>query len=109
MGRVLSWNKARGTHRPERGLWWPLSAETAVAVTTGDGGGEGGGGDGAGGLSKPLSLRRRCGCTPPSDLAAEIVLLAAVGVGGVGGGYALPVTLRGGPGALRWGPALLLL
>jgi hypothetical protein len=89
-------------------LWWPLSADSAVAVTTGDDGtgGFAGGFGGGGGMSKPLSLRRRCGDTAPADLAAEVVLLAAVGVGGVAGGYALPVTLRG-PCARA--PAILML
>jgi hypothetical protein len=105
-GRVLSWSKDRGTHRPPRGLWWAIGTDDAVAVTTGDdatGGGGGGGGGEA--VSRPLAVKRRAGDTDVGTLAGEATLLAEIGVGGVAGGHALPVTLRGGGVS----PAVLLL
>ena len=46
-------------------------------------------------MSKPLLIRRRCGVTDPAVLAGEVTILAAVGVGGVTGGHAMSLSLRG--------------
>ena len=46
-------------------------------------------------MSKPLLIQRRCGDTDPAVLAGEVAMLAAVGVGGVAGGHAMTLSLRG--------------
>lgn len=102
-GRVLSWTKERGTHAPGKGTWWVTSDDAAIAVTTGEEPAVDLGGNGVGkdrerkaeAVPRPLAVRRRSGETSVGDLAKEVVLLAEVGVGGVFGGYALPVSLRG--------------
>jgi hypothetical protein len=106
-GRVLRWNPDAGVRRPERGLFWVLGPDDALAQTSGprlaaDDDEE----EDCMPATRPLRLRRRAGRSRAYDLAREVVVLAAAETRGFEGGHAAPLTLRG---RNREGIAVLLL
>ena len=107
-GRVLRWNPDAGVRRAERGLFWVLGPDDALAQTSGprlaadDDEQE----EDRMPATRPLRLRRRAGRSRAYDLAREVVVLAAAETRGFEGGHAAPLTLRG---RNREGIAVLLL